>query len=390
MNISFNETEKWLKRVLKNKVKVEQKTIITYLMMGVLGLTTGNSLYAAITKDAGIFSAVLLDSIVTNGVYNDSAIGVVSIGSHLEYTDAYGRKASTEASAPLSIAFGAQASAEGYLSTAIGSGSRAIDFTTTAVGANAEAKGKNSVAIGTARHAEGLVSSGEQGILLGSADIEGLTAEQLQGATYVPGASPWSAYEGVDLANPSQQTGESRASIVSGKNALGIGVAVKAINEKATAIGYYANASVKDSVALGSNSETTIAVPTSTATISGVTYKEFAGTTPVSVVSVGSAGKERQVQNVAAGQISSTSTDAINGSQLYYVAKQAATPFTITANTNQDTDAKKLDKQYAAKDGKQVQLGNTFSIEGAKDSKSLSRNEDTAVDGTYSEKIFKL
>ena len=381
MNISFNETEKWLKRVLKNKVKIEQKTIINYLMIGVLGLTTGNSLYAAITKDAGTFSAVLLDSIVTNGVYNDSAIGVVSIGSHLEYTDAYGRKASTEASAPLSIAiglgatakkvdgtpadstnptdpnfaaplasvaigtsstangytstaigyrsaaidrsavaFGAQASAEGYLSTAIGPGSRAVDFTTTAVGANAEAKGKNSVAIGTARHAEGLVSSGEQGILLGSADIEGLTAEQLQGVTYAPDASPWSAYEGVDLANPSQQTGESRASIVSGKNALGIGVAVKAIDEKATAIGYYANASVKDSVALGSNSETTIAVPTSTATISGVTYKEFAGTTPVSVVSVGSAGKERQVQNVAAGQISSTSTDAINGSQLYTVA----------------------------------------------------------------------
>ena len=40
------------------------------------------------------------------------------------------------------------------------------------------------------------------------------------------------------------------------------------------------------------------------------------------VLSVGSAGNERQIQNVAAGRISATSTDAINGSQLYAVANR--------------------------------------------------------------------
>ena len=55
--------------------------------------------------------------------------------------------------------------------------------------------------------------------------------------------------------------------------------------------------------------------PTASATIGGVTYT-FKGTNPTSVVSVGAAGTERQITNVAAGRISSASTDAINGSQL--------------------------------------------------------------------------
>ena len=49
----------------------------------------------------------------------------------------------------------------------------------------------------------------------------------------------------------------------------------------------------------------------------------FAGAAPVGVVSVGSVGKERQIQNVAAGQIGNLSTDAINGSQLYAVWQSA-------------------------------------------------------------------
>ncbi|MWY17667.1 ESPR-type extended signal peptide-containing protein [Francisella tularensis] len=54
-----------------------------------------------------------------------------------------------------------------------------------------------------------------------------------------------------------------------------------------------------------------------TATVNGVTYGSFAGKTAAGAVSVGSAGLERRVMNVAAGEISATSTDAINGSQLY-------------------------------------------------------------------------
>ena len=47
----------------------------------------------------------------------------------------------------------------------------------------------------------------------------------------------------------------------------------------------------------------------------------FAGGNPDSVVSFGSSGHERQLVNVAAGRINSSSTDAINGSQLYAVTQ---------------------------------------------------------------------
>ena len=57
-----------------------------------------------------------------------------------------------------------------------------------------------------------------------------------------------------------------------------------------------------------------------TATVGNMTYGGFQGAKANGVVSVGAAGDERRIQNVAAGEISSTSTDAINGSQLYSVA----------------------------------------------------------------------
>ncbi|UZD16237.1 YadA-like family protein [Gallibacterium anatis] len=58
-----------------------------------------------------------------------------------------------------------------------------------------------------------------------------------------------------------------------------------------------------------------------TAIVGGVTYGGFVGKTAAGAVSVGAAGLERRVMNVAAGEISATSTDAINGSQLYMVAQ---------------------------------------------------------------------
>ncbi|EPZ01127.1 hypothetical protein P2M48_12675 [Mannheimia haemolytica] len=105
-----------------------------------------------------------------------------------------------------------------------------------------------------------------------------------------------------------------------------------------------AQATLENSVALGSESTVTAATPTSNATVGGITYTGFAGANENTnyVVSVGSAGKERQIQNVAAGRITSDSTDAINGSQLYAVAdKLVKTGFNITAdNSGLDAGAK--------------------------------------------------
>ena len=120
---------------------------------------------------------------------------------------------------------------------------------------------------------------------------------------------------------------------VNATNAFVIGNNSKASDENTIAVGYKTTASEKGSmalgaeakasaskgdVALGSGSETAAAVGTASATINGENYN-FAGTAPGSTVSIGKAGTERTLTNVAAGRISSTSTDAINGSQLYAV-----------------------------------------------------------------------
>ena len=96
-------------------------------------------------------------------------------------------------------------------------------------------------------------------------------------------------------------------------------------------MGTGATASELNSVALGSGSTTAAAVGTNEATVNGVTYGGFAGNNPIATVSVGSEGKERTITNVAAGRINKTSTDAINGSQLYAALERNTT--TINNNT---------------------------------------------------------
>ena len=94
---------------------------------------------------------------------------------------------------------------------------------------------------------------------------------------------------------------------VTGKNGVALGNNTKVANENA--------------VAIGNGSETAAAVATPSATINGVAHN-FAGVNPASTVSVGKAGAERTITNVAAGRISAASTDAINGSQLYAVTSE--------------------------------------------------------------------
>ena len=92
----------------------------------------------------------------------------------------------------------------------------------------------------------------------------------------------------------------------------GDGLQSKASANSAVAIGSRATVSHTDSVALGAGSETAEAVGTNSATVNGVSYSGFAGTNPRSTVSVGYAGGERTITNVAAGRISATSTDAVD------------------------------------------------------------------------------
>lgn len=92
---------------------------------------------------------------------------------------------------------------------------------------------------------------------------------------------------------------------------------------KSVAMGQAAVASAANSVALGANSiADTVGTQVSTQTVAGVTYN-VAGTT-TGVVSVGAVGAERQIKNVSAGEVTFTSTDAINGSQLFATNQRLA------------------------------------------------------------------
>lgn len=110
-----------------------------------------------------------------------------------------------------------------------------------------------------------------------------------------------------------------------GQGATVVGTHGKATAWDAYAIGNNTIADKSNSVALGTNSVTDNPVPTQQVVLNGVTHV-FAGENPQSVVSVGSKDRagfggvkyyNRQITNVAAGQVDAASTDAVNGSQLY-------------------------------------------------------------------------
>ena len=110
-------------------------------------------------------------------------------------------------------------------------------------------------------------------------------------------------------------------STASADGAMVLGSSASVTGKNGVALGNNTKVAHENAVAIGNGSETAAAVATPSATINGVTHN-FAGVNPASTVSVGKAGAERTITNVAAGRISATSTDAINGSQLYGVTSE--------------------------------------------------------------------
>ncbi|SMG56333.1 YadA-like family protein [Paraburkholderia susongensis] len=176
-------------------------------------------------------------------------------------------------------------------------------FHANSTGADSSAVGADAVAIGM-----GAVSSGMGSI------AEGMNAS----------------------ASGSGSTAIGPLATATGDSSVAMGVASKATGTNSVALGAGSNATEANSVALGNSSTTAAAVGTSGATIGGTAYS-FAGANPTGTVSVGSVGSERTITNVAAGRLSATSTDAVNGSQLYA--------------TNQQVDQLSKDIQNAAGNG---------------------------------------
>ncbi|AIX65552.1 hypothetical protein EGY17_08105 [Escherichia coli] len=222
----------------------------------------------------------------------------IALGDHAnaskEYSMALG--ASSAASAANAIAVGRNSAAAGVDSLAFGRLSAANAANAIAMGAESKAA-ENATAVGTNAEANGLNS-----IALGSgsiADVDNTIALGNQSQAVAAGAIAIGQGNKADGANA---IALGNGSITGGVNAIALGQGSYAGLENGTAIGAQASAQGKNSVALGAGSVATDA----------------------DTVSVGNTTAQRQIVNMAAGDISTTSTDAINGSQLYAISKSVA------------------------------------------------------------------
>ncbi|EBD3740463.1 hypothetical protein CRZ11_21710 [Salmonella enterica] len=121
-------------------------------------------------------------------------------------------------------------------------------------------------------------------------------------------------------------------STVSGVNSYSIGNNNIISASNAFVLGNAVNNAVDNSVVLGNDSTVSAAIATPGYSVNGVSHK-FAGSSPISTVSIGDSGKERTLTNVAAGRLSPVSTDAINGSQLFAVTSEVEKGNLFAGNT---------------------------------------------------------
>ena len=292
---------------------------------------------------------------------------------------AIGVDAYSSAAGGVSLGNGAQTTNNN--STAIGSSAKAKEANATAVGMNATALGNQSTAIGSnANVADGAresVAIGNNASTAKSysfaAGPNAKTAEQLSvaigfnanatglhavaiGPNATTGTNAWSTIAIGNNANATLRHGVAIGDNATTKGDLAIAMGTNSTSQyQSVSLGAESAANGGSSIALGASSNATVggsvALGNSTvagsnmfdATSSGATFKNDAGVnTTVSfaanssaisgAVSVGKAGNERQIQNVAAGRISATSTDAINGSQLYTVLNNSG--FNVQENGN--------------------------------------------------------
>ena len=241
-------------------------------------------------------------------------------------------------------AFGSKATATGESALALGTGANATADSTVAIGNDSNATGKSSVAVGESTNATGVfstalgdsatatgnrtvaisvdsVAKGDESIAIGAASKtdEGVRTIAIGAKTEAQGESA--------TVIGSHSTGKIRSTVIGAEanaevRSFAGAYQANATGQSSVALGDNANATHDNSVALGSQSVSKIEKQVTTATVGTNTYNGFAGTNPIATVSVGAEGKERQIVNVGAGEISATSTDAINGSQLYAVASK--------------------------------------------------------------------
>ena len=200
---------------------------------------------------------------------------------------------------------------------AFGSNARAYGGSSMAFGNNAKASKGGAIAMGN-----GSQSRGDWGVAIGNG------AKALaQGARAIGANSKAEAINSAAMGWDSVASGASSIAIgetskATADHSIAMSTSANVASEDAIAIGHNAqvDANQQRSIALGANSKTANVVSTPNQLVNGLWYKNYAGGSADSTLSVGSDTLKRTITNVAAGRVNAQSTDAINGSQLYAVA----------------------------------------------------------------------
>ena len=277
---------------------VWNKTKNMYVVVSELASTVNGK-----AMKAGVLGAVLAVTAFAGPVH--AALNEAGTGGDTNV--AFGEASSAQGAN--SVAIGNNASTEGANTVAQGVGALAKEANSVAIGANASTTGENAVAIGTGSKSGSAGNSGQSTVAIGG------SAQATSNRAIAIGDSAKSSWYGIAIG----------ARVEANPTSVAIGGGYNAAEAARTTMPH--------SVALGTYAKTTKAVDTAEATVTAngtsLKFTGFAGDGKANgegfVVSIGTTGKEKQIQNVAAGQITATSTDAVNGSQLHAVAGTMST-----------------------------------------------------------------
>lgn len=244
-----------------------------------------------------------------------------------------------------------------------------------------EAKGDGSIALGSRTFAKGELS-----VSLGSvSSAEGMASNAI-GATAEAKGDMATAVGFNALANAGNALAVGSQSSANKNDALAVGSEANAAQNETVALGHGATVTVaKGNVSIGADSRDKQAQKVTEAKVrtkrgAEVTYSGFAGNNAASVVSVGDTDKERQIVNVGAGAVSASSTDAINGSQLYAIAKTLKDDLDAINPTWKLKDSTGKEKEVGSKNGGTT--GNEVTVIGKGDIDVTVDGNGLSIDGT--------
>ena len=366
---------------------------------------------------AGEVSATSTDGINGSQLYAVANTLSKNMSSYMHIND--GTSTQTVGNATTNYGYsGSKAGATGTKSIAGGMNAQAAGEQALAMGASAEASGKNSIAQGSSANASaedaiaignGAKASGEKSISIGTGnEVKGNKSSAIGDPSYIDTTATGTHVQGNDngtVTNPikaSESTFMGNTNLAGTAGTTGIHVVgnsntVDSSNVMVMGNNVTVGTGLDGAVVLGHASSADQYAAATDSTINGVTFEAagYAGNTGLnkgSIVSVGATSAERQIKNVAAGAVTATSTDAVNGSQLYKTAETILKMPINMAGDSGDTVGLKLGKTVNIKgsvaSGADVTDGN-IAVVGDKATSTLSlkmaKNLTGLTSGTFTD-----